>query len=91
MDGQHLGRLVGKERNQASGVRRGRGAGERGRKGDLKSAAEEWETLRKREQSQLTHTHVCVCAGNSPSASCLEPFLTGVSSNSPAQLGSVRK
>lgn len=63
----------------------------RGRKGDLKSAAEEWETLRKREQSQLTHTHVCVCAGNSPSASCLEPFLTGVSSNSPAQLGSVRK
>ena len=71
----------------------------RGRKGVLKSAAEEWETLRKRERSQLTHTQtrVCVCAcacvraGISPSASCLEPFLTGVPSNSPAQFRSVRK
>ena len=70
-------------------------AGERDRKGDLKSAAEECLGNTEEEGRESTHTHTCVCvcvyAGNSPSASCLEPFLTGVPCNSPAQLRSVRK
>ena len=68
-DGQHLGRRVGsggrKETQQVE--RDGGGAGERGRKGDLKSAAEEClgNTEEQGRESTHTHTHtrarVCVC------------------------------
>lgn len=82
--------LVGKDRNQVSGGKGGRGAGgtkaQGGKEGRLKGAERGSEKHRRRGKG--ASSPLPVSEGESPLCLLTKPFLPGLPSNSPAQLRS---
>lgn len=83
--------LVGKDRNQVSGGKGGRGAGGTKAQGGKEGRSERSckEGLRNTEEEGKESAHPCLCLkAKPPLPPDQKPFLTGLPSNSPAQLRS---